>query len=393
MWFAGLLLAAGIAVPVTQRGARADGPTVAATGPVPTLATPAGVVVDSAATGLPAPPATPATDDALDGPAPPIPLDGTPLPEGSPSVLWPEALPLPPSTALDGVVLTSSPDRRADLVVVVSIDGLRADALGPWLPTFSRIRREGTSASDATTIRMSFTLPSHAAMVSGVDADQHGLTFNSFRPTFGPIRFPTMFRIARGAGLTTAMFVGKNKLFHLVEDGGAERFLIAGRDCSRVARRAGAYLRTAAPGLVFVHFADPDSAGHRRGWMSPLYRQSVVASDACLGDVLGALEERGHLDRTLLIVTADHGGHGRSHGTDAAEDRHIPWMAWGGAARAGGNVGRPISTMDTAATALAALGLPTAHGMRGVAVLEALRDDRAPRRRPRQAGAAAARRP
>ena len=32
---------------------------------------------------------------------------------------------------------------------------------------------------------------------------------------------------------------------------------------------------------------------------------------------------------TTVIVTADHGGHGRDHGTERPEDVLIPWIAWG----------------------------------------------------------------
>jgi len=281
----------------------------------------------------------------------------------------------PPFDPLAGLTITSSPNRAADLVVVVSIDGLRADAVLPSHRTFAMLRRAGVRADNAFTIRRSTTLASHAAMLSGVDADVHGLTWNAWRPQRGRIRFPTVLRVAARAGLPAAMFVGKNKLRHLVgeEDSGIA-FTVNGRSCGAVAERATPWLRDTASGVAMLHFADPDGAGHRRGWMSPTYLAAVTAADRCLATVVSALRARTHgTERVLLIVTADHGGHGRSHGSALDVDRHIPWFAWGGAATRALRIEREVTTMDTAATVLAALGLPQTAGMAGRPLTEALR--------------------
>jgi hypothetical protein len=303
------------------------------------------------------------------------------------SALEPEALPAPaptpapvaplppPVDPLAGLTITSSPDRPADLVVLVSVDGLRADAVVPSLRTFAMLRRRGVSAENDSTIRRSTTLASHAAMLSGVDDDQHGLTWNGWRPERGRIRFPTVLRVAARAGLPAVMFAGKNKLRHLIgEQEPGVSFNVVGRACANVVERATPVLRDTPAGVVVLHFAGPDSAGHRRGWMSPTYRASVAEADACVGSVIDVLRERaGGMARVLLVVTADHGGHGHSHGTPLEVDRRVPWFAWGGAAAHAQRVGRALSTMDTAATLLAALGLPQTPGMVGRPVTEALR--------------------
>jgi hypothetical protein len=282
--------------------------------------------------------------------------------------------PLPPDP-LAGRVITSSPERVADLVVVVSIDGLRADAVLTSHPTMSALATQGVIAPRTRTIGRSTTLASHASMLSGVDDDQHGLTWNSWRPNRPGILFPTALRIAARAGFDAALVVTKSKLQHLLgpwPDGVA---LTQSRgSCAAVVRHAEPWLRETRAGVALLHFPEPDSAGHRRGWMSNAYRRAVDEADRCLGEVVRAIEARPRgAERVLLIVTADHGGHGRSHGTLRDEDRHIPWIAWGGAAQRGARVDRDTSTMDTAATVLAALGLPRLDGMRGQVVREALR--------------------
>jgi hypothetical protein len=276
---------------------------------------------------------------------------------------------------LAGVEIRRRPDAVADVAVVVSIDGLRADAVTPALRTLASLQRTGAVATRMQTIERSTTLASHAAMVSGVDADVHGLTWNAWRPARGRIRFPTLFRLARLAGLDGAMFVAKAKLRHVVDPvDGAATFRVAGGGCERVVEAATPWLREARTGVALVHFPDPDSAGHRHGWMTPAYRRAVAQADACLGRVVSALRaRRGGTERVLLVVTSDHGGHGRSHGTRLDVDRDIPWIAWGGAARRGTRIARPALTTDTAATVLEALGLPATPGMSGRPVAEALR--------------------
>ena len=74
---------------------------------------------------------------------------------------------------------------------------------------------------------------------------------------------------------------------------------------------------------------------------------------------------------TLFIISADHGGHGHNHDGKIKEDRLIPWIAWGPGVRAGHRIQSPISTADTAATALWALGYPMPPGAVGRPVLEA----------------------
>jgi arylsulfatase A-like enzyme len=119
---------------------------------------------------------------------------------------------------------------------------------------------------------------------------------------------------------------------------------------------------------MFVHFSDPDEYGHASGWMSHAYLRGVHASDQCLAAVLAAIDASGLGDDTLVIVTADHGGHDRLHaGARRAIDRTIPWIVRGPGVAGDTVLDADVSTMDTAATALAALGLPMPPTMAGMA--------------------------
>jgi predicted AlkP superfamily pyrophosphatase or phosphodiesterase len=256
-------------------------------------------------------------------------------------------------------------------VVIISEDGMRPDALTKELaPRHVQLMHEGTAAKVAETIPESDTLPSHASMLSGVGAAAHGLWWNSYQATRGYIHVPTVFSAAHARGLSTAMIVGKPKLQHIASPGTVDHFERPSYLCAGVAKRAAEYFATTKPDLLFVHFSDPDEYGHSHGWLSPEYLRAVHASDGCLATVLAAIDASGVGDTTLVIVTADHGGHGTHHsGGHVAVDRQIPWIVRGPGVARGVLLDGTVETVDTAATALAALGLPALPHMLGASRL------------------------
>jgi predicted AlkP superfamily pyrophosphatase or phosphodiesterase len=271
---------------------------------------------------------------------------------------------VPPSVARPAL-----PEARVGHVVVISIDGLRPDAI-PAAPAENLLRmmEEGAHAREARTILPSRTLPSHTSMLTGVQPAVHGITWNDERVEVeGRVQVPTVFSVAGEAGVHTAAFFGKAKFRHLVLPGaprdveapwGSEVVL-----APRMAEQVLHYLRFRRPRLLFVHLPDPDIAGHSLGWMSTGYRWAVRRSDAAVELIRRAAVEAFDGD-VVVIVTADHGGHGTDHGTDAPEDVRIPWIAWG-AGVVPGEIAEPLSTTATAATALWLLGVPVPEDWEG----------------------------
>lgn len=266
-------------------------------------------------------------------------------------------------------------------VIIVSEDGLRPDALvAAGARVHARLIAEGAFSAQARTTARASTLPGHAAMLSGFDESRHGLTWNSWKPDRGFIRVPTVFSAAAQAGKGTAAFVGKLKLAHIVRPDRVDIFSRPHYLCRKVVEEAAAYFVSKKPAVQFVHFSDPDAEGHKNGWMSPEQLEAVRTADGCLGTLVEAIERAGLAEETLLLVSADHGGHGMGHSGDNNEaDRRIPWLAWGAGVRKGHRLVREIATMDTAATALWALGLPQPEGAAGSPVTEAFASRKAPR--------------
>lgn len=251
-------------------------------------------------------------------------------------------------------------------VVVVSVDGLRPGAIAAaGAATLQRLAREGASATAARTIVPSLTLPSHTSMLTGVGPEDHGVTWNdnsaaSQADTLSTVRVTTAFAEAHAAGLRTAAFFGKTKLRYLVRPGSVDLATYPTRAYARlsgqVVRDAAAYMESARPHFTFLHFAEPDLAGHTAGWMTRPYQYAVRRADAAVREAWDAARAA-FGDRLVFIVTADHGGHARTHGSDRPVDVRIPWIAWGRAVTPGA-ITTPVITYDTAATVLWLLGVP-----------------------------------
>ncbi|HET8644721.1 MAG TPA: alkaline phosphatase family protein, partial [Vicinamibacteria bacterium] len=118
-------------------------------------------------------------------------------------------------------------------VLVISVDGLRPDALQRVGAThILGLADRGTYTWQAQTIFPSTTLPSHSSMLSGYEPDAHGIDFNDYRASY-TFPVPTVFALARQAGFSTAMVVGKPKFEQLRAAGGVDSFTIpAGGDAA-----------------------------------------------------------------------------------------------------------------------------------------------------------------
>lgn len=266
----------------------------------------------------------------------------------------------------------SSPSALVNHVIIISLDGLRPDLLLQAETTnLKAVWQGGAFSWSAQTVFPSVTLPSHSSMLSGVTIAKHGMTWNTWEPSQGFISVLTVFSIAHQAGLSTAAVVGKTKLQHLASPDVVDYFSIPGSEAEPIGQAAAKYFLTCRPAVMFVHFPDLDSAGHTYGWMSPEQFDAIRRVDQALTPLLSGLGTTHLLSQTLIIVSADHGGHDRTHGTDLPADMTIPWIAFGARVKQNYRIQTEIKTYDTAATTLFVLGLPIPESWDGRPITEA----------------------
>ncbi len=265
-------------------------------------------------------------------------------------------------------------------LVLVSVDTLRADHLSSYGATFirtphmDRLASEGVLYENVSTVAPT-TLPAHASLFTGLTPLAHGVHDNV--GFYLDDRLPTLAEHLKGQGYDTAAFVGAFVLdsrfgldrgFDLYDDdveGGEEDIasgFVAQRRGAEVLESALAWVgsrgETAGPFFAFVHFYDPHTPYEGTYEGSAGYRAEVAYVDSLVGQLLSFLDARGLSERTLVVLTADHGEslgeHGEAtHGLFLYESTlRIPLILRYPGAPAGSRISRPTHITSVAAEAL-----------------------------------------
>ncbi len=226
------------------------------------------------------------------------------------------------------------------LIIVDGLDARFADAR--HLPRlFALLERERAHSSffrAARGVMPARTNPNHVTLVTGAYAEAHGITGNSYwnrEPGAPPgkleaaalIEVETLFTVAEttAPSLVTLAAVGKPKLARLFaavpgrqhapdvlwspEELPAERRDPAsgyGPDAETMGA-ALARMADTEPDLAVLNLADVDRSGHARGPESEDYARAVTTADAEIARLVDDLRARGRWERSVVIVTADHG--------------------------------------------------------------------------------------
>ena len=241
-------------------------------------------------------------------------------------------------------------------VLLISIDGMRPDATQNT--EYGRYLKENAAYSlDSKTITPSITLPSHMSMFHSVTPDVHGVTSNTYTPSE-----------ALGYGITealsaqdmsSAIFYNWNEIGYVVTEGSTEASTYIGGEIEgweQANRLLGAACLEYLDGeqtadFVFLYLGFLDEWGHKYSWLSDEYYYALNESFA----IVEAVTEKALALDYTVIITADHGGHDYTHGTELPEDMTIPIFILGEKFTPATNLGER-SILDIAPTVLNLLG-------------------------------------
>jgi len=242
-------------------------------------------------------------------------------------------------------------------VVMVCIDGFAAyllnDPKAP-VPSIRKLAREGAVADGGMRVsNPSVTWPNHTSLVTGVRPEKHGVLANGVLVRSGPdvpvfvdprkdqrdlVRVPTIFEVAKAAGLKTAEINWPctrgctsvddsfpdvpDQITHMtprlreelitlgiLNDATDKSFAAnsgPGRDLIWT-ETACHVIRQRKPNLLVLHLLNCDSTHHAEGAQSaPGYTANAYA-DMCLARVLAAIDDAGIREKTTVFIVADHG--------------------------------------------------------------------------------------
>ena len=220
-------------------------------------------------------------------------------------------------------------------VILVSIDGMRPDGVMQCgNPFVAKMMETGAYTLDAKTVLPSVTLPCHMSMFHSVPPTRHGIVTNTYTPMVRPLN--GLFEQIAAAGGVSAMYYGWEPLRDVARPGSLKfaGYLNAYAEDTtdgKLTDLALDRIEKSSPDFVFLYMVETDEkGGHDNGWMSEAYLGYISAA---IDNVKRVWEACG--DRYTVIVTADHGGHDRSHGSDLPEDVTIPMFFMGSRFTAG----------------------------------------------------------
>ncbi|MGB5748760.1 MAG: alkaline phosphatase [Desulfobacterales bacterium] len=205
-------------------------------------------------------------------------------------------------------------------VIIISIDALHPAALGAEAtPTIFKDMRQGAYTLDGHSTNPPLTLIAHTAMLTGLGPDKSGKSDNQWQPGEPTIEGRTIFNSAKQNGFQTAFYYSKQKLGYLVNEA---------VDLHRWSREDAidlteAFVRKPGRHFVFLHVSGLDFVGPEYGWLSPEYMEELSYIDEYLTPLIQLVKEQKNY---VIIVTSDHGGHDKIHGSQHPDDFRLPFL-------------------------------------------------------------------
>lgn len=242
-------------------------------------------------------------------------------------------------------------------VVMILVDGMRADSLeASGHPYIEEMKKIGSYTLTAQTVMPSVTLPCHMSLFHSVPPERHGVTTNTYTPQVRPIL--GLVEQLNANKKDCAFFYSWGELRDLTHPYSLAHInFISGDKYSyekaneMLTKQAIEYMNEEQPDFTFLYLGLVDEWGHKYGWMSEKYLESVSSSWDQVEKTIKSIP-----DDYTVIVLADHGGHDRGHGTDRPEDMTIPVFAKGKAFDAGRQLGN-VNIIDIAPTITQIMGV------------------------------------
>lgn len=245
-----------------------------------------------------------------------------------------------------------------EYVVVIGVDGAGAYFKDAETPNIDKIFENGAMTYRMLTENPTISAQCWASLMHGVTADVHGLTNSivDYNPYPDDSPYPSFFRVIRenDASAKLASFSHWNSInIGIVEDG-INVHKVGGLSDSILTDAICNYVAENNPTAMYVQFDEADGVGHSTGFGTQAQLDKIAEIDGYIGRIYEAYKQKGILDETLFIVTADHGGNGTSHGGLTDEEKYVMFAAAGRTVEIGGEI-TDMEIRDTAAVVLYAL--------------------------------------
>lgn len=322
----------------------------------------------------------------------------------------------------------TSPAKDKNVILII-LDTLRADHLSCYgyfretSPTIDSLAENGTLWLNAIS-QAPWTLPAHASIWTGLSVKAHGTNHIGGIEGFDmklDTELPSLPSEIQSAGIQTAGFT----TFVLLSEEFGFSHGFDHYDCEGSGNRTAEAVFDAfllwlddqaeeknffavlhlydihspyAPEAPFDTAFSEEGAGGADRWilsedgcilnpgerehLESMYDGEILYTDHQIQRLLTELKNRGVMENTVLIITADHGEEFLEHGGVGhghalyQEQIHVPLIMAGSGIQRGRTVDTPVGLYDIMPTVLTLFGIPVPETVEGTSILEAVPEER-----------------
>lgn len=238
------------------------------------------------------------------------------------------------------------------------------------MPVLKRMMAQGCWTLKKRSVLPTLSAPNWASMLMGASPEMHGFTKNYSNPEIPAIAvtdnqaFPAISQLLRKKkeNAEIVFFYQWNGLNYVVDTlsiNHVSYMPIRNRKewYSEINDSACKYIKEKKPSLCTIIYNYPDHYGHAKGFDSNEYYESLKVLDNCLDVIIQAVKDAGIIEKSIFIVTSDHGGSGKTHGGKTLNEMETPFVIFGCNIKKGFEISDSMMQFDIAATLAYIFGL------------------------------------
>ena len=251
--------------------------------------------------------------------------------------------------------------QQIEHVIIIGIDGMSPDGIKHAdTPVMDKLMEIGAFTMHARNVLPTSSSPNWASMIMGAGPEQHGITSNEWE--LDTYVLPPVVRNEAGIFPTIFWLIDQNDpeaeigaIYHWADFGrlfekSAVDHDVTFKNENKIVDESVTYIIDKQPKFLFVHIDFVDGIGHKFGHGTEEYYGAVTKADQLIGKIVDSVKSANIHEKTLVIISADHGGKGTSHGGESLGEVEIPIILSGPTIKNGFEIADPTNIYDIAST-------------------------------------------
>jgi predicted AlkP superfamily pyrophosphatase or phosphodiesterase len=256
-----------------------------------------------------------------------------------------------------------SPQQEEKHVIFIGLDGWGAYCMDKAdMPNAKQLMNNGAYSLKKRSVLPSSSAVNWASMFMGACPELHGYTTWGSKTPEIPSRviykngiFPTVFQLLRDQSPDAEIgciyeWSGIKYVIDTLSFSYYEQVPSSDNVNATTCRMAEKYIKAKKPDLFAVIFDEPDHTGHKAGHDTPGYYAKVNELDGYIGKIVQATKDAGIYDKTVFVLTGDHGGINKGHGGKTLEELESPFIISGNNIKKMGEFQESMMQFDIAST-------------------------------------------